>query len=250
MTRLTYCVVAMLLVLEATAATAAAQGRGRGSSGGPSRMVRTGAASAPARAASRPAMRPAARMASRPSNGHITARPSRIVTRPRRYVFIDPVYPGLSNGFYNPYWYSPFYSGPYLPSYADPYYAGPHRSESYGDLAYQVQLLTREVERLREDHAHPALPVSKPPAPQPAPPPPPPRVPEPPPPPIALVFRDGRRLNIQSYAFVRQTLWLLGNESSAKIAVSELDLDATQTANPGRVLLFNQPQVKLLRSGF
>ena len=242
MTRLTYCVVAMLLVLQATVATATAQGRGRGSSGGPSRMVRTGAASAPARAASRPAMRPPARMASPTSNRHVTA-------RPRRYVFIDPVYPGLSNGFYNPYGYSPFYSGPYLPSYADPYYSAPPRSESNGDLAYQVQLLVREVERLREDHAHPPPPVSKPPAPQPAPPPPPP-VPEPPPPPIALVFRDGRRLNIQSYAFVRQTLWLLGNQSSAKIAVSELDLDATQRANPGRGLLFNQPQVKLLRSGF
>src|SRR5262245_34333659 len=136
MTRLTYCFVAMLLVLEATAATAGAQGRGRGSSGGPSRMVRTGAATSPARTASRPAMRPPARMASRPS---------RLVTRPRRYVYIDPVYPGLFNGFYNPYWYSP--------SYADPYYAARHRSESNGDLAYQVQLLTREVERLREDHA-------------------------------------------------------------------------------------------------
>ena len=172
MTRLTYCVVAMLLVLQATVATAAAQGRGRGSSGGPSRMVRTGAASAPTRAASRPAMRPPARMASPTSNRHVTA-------RPRRYVFIDPVYPGLSNGFYNPYWYSPFYSGPYLPSYADPYYSAPPRSESNGDLAFQVQLLVREVERLREDHAHPPPPVSKPPAPQPAPPPPPP-VPEPP----------------------------------------------------------------------
>ena len=240
MIRLTHCFVSILLVVEATSATAAAQGRGRGSSGGPSRMVRTSAASAPARAGSRPAMRPPARAASRPSNRHITARPSRPVTRPRRYVFIDPVYPGLSNGFYNPYWYSSFYSGPYLPSYADPYYSTSPRSESNGDLAYQVQLLIREVERLREDHAHPPPAVSTPPAPQPAPPPPPPtRAPEPPPPPIALVFRDGRRLNIQSYAFVRQTLLVLGDQSSAKIALSELDLDATQRANPGRVLLFN-----------
>ena len=246
MTRLTHCVLAMLLVLEATAATAAAQGRGRGGSGGPSRMARTGAASAPARAASRPAMRPPARTASSPSNRHITARPPRPVARPRRYVFIDPVYPGLSNGFYNPYWYSPFYS-----SYADPYYSAPPRSESNGDLAYQVQLLIREVERLREDHAHPLPPASNPPAPQPAPPPPPPtRAPEPPPPPIALVFRDGRRLNIQSYAFVRQTLLVLGDQSSAKIALSELDLDATQRANPGRVLLFNPSEVKPIRSGF
>ena len=38
MTRLTHCVLAMLLVSEATVATAGAQGRGRGSSGGPSRM--------------------------------------------------------------------------------------------------------------------------------------------------------------------------------------------------------------------
>jgi hypothetical protein len=249
MTRITHCVFAMLLVLEATAATAGAQGRGRGSSGGPSRMVRTGAASAPARAASRPAMNPG-RMASPLSNRHITARPSRIVTRPRRYVFIDPVYPGLSNGFYDPYWYSPFYSGPYLPSYADPYYAGPPRSESNGDLAYQVQLLIREVERLREQQVSSPPPVSRPPAPQPAPPPPPPRAPEPPPPSIALVFRDGRRLNIQNYASVRQTLFVLGDQGSTKVALSELDLDATQTANPGRVLLFSQPQVNPVRSGF
>jgi len=185
-------------------------------------------------------MRPPARVASPPSNRHITVRPSRIGTRPRRYVFIDPVYPGLSNGFYNPYWYSPFYS-----SYADPYYSAPLRSESNGELAYQVQLLVREVERLREHQA------SKPPAPQPAPPPPPPtRAPEPPPPPIALVLRDGHRLNILSYALVRQTLLVLGDQSSAKIALSELDLDATQRANPGRVLLFNQPEVKPVRSGF
>ena len=239
MTRLTHCVFAMLLVLEATVATAGAQGRGRGSSGGrPSSMVRTGATS-------RPAMRPPARMASPPSNRHITSRPSRIVTRPRRYVFIDPVYPGLSNGFYSPYWYSP-----YLPSYEDPNYAAPHRSESNGDLAYQVQLLIREVERLREQQVSSPPPVSRPPAPQPAPPPPPPRAPATPPPPIALVFRDGRRLNIQNYASVRQTLWVLGDQGSTKIALSELDLDATQGANPGRVLLFNQTQVKPVRSGF
>jgi hypothetical protein len=65
-----------------------------------------------------------------------------------------------------------------------------------------------------------------------------------------LVFRDGRRLNIQSYAFVRQTLLVLGDQSSAKIALSELDLDATQRANPGRVLLFNPSEVKPIRSGF
>jgi len=241
MSRLTHCVFAVLLVLETTAATAGAQGRGRGSSGGPSRMGRTGEASAPARAASTPATRPQAHMASPPSSRPITAPPSRIVMRPNRHVFIAPVYPGLSNGFYNPYWDSPFYSGPYFPSYAEPYHAEAPQSESNGDLAFQVQLLVREVERLREERSYSPSPVSEPPVQLPAPAPPsPPRAPEPPPTPITLVFCDGHRLNIQNYAFARQTLWVLGNQSSTKIALSELDLDATQRANPGRVLLFNQ----------
>ena len=247
MSRLTYCVLAMLLVLEATVATAGAQGRGRGGSAGPpaawfAQVLR------PHRHAQRPRLRRDLRHAwRRYSNRHITAPPSRIVVRPQRHVFIPPSVSWavcwLSNGFYNPYLYSSFYSGPYSPSYAEPYYAEPARSESNGDLAFQVQLLVREIERLREDQAYSPPPVSEPPVPLPAPaPPPPPRVPEPPPTPITLVFRDGRRLNIQNYAFVKQTLWVVGGQSSTKIALSELDLDATQRANPGRVLLFNQGQ--------
>jgi hypothetical protein len=115
----------------------------------------------------------------------------------------------------------------------EPTYAAPSPSPSEVELSYQVDRLTREVERLRQDQAEAALRQSL--APQP------PRAPEPPAAPITLVFRDGRRLSIQSYAISRQTLWVIDDRTSMKIDLSELDLPATQQANLGRVLLLPVP---------
>ena len=254
MSRFAYCILAMLLVFEATGATASAQGRGGGgSASAPGRMVRSNAAPAPARTGRGGAARgnngPVARPPIAAANRHAGTPQSQIVMRSQRHVYLPPLYPPFYNGLYNPYWYSPYYSAPYVSSYTEPYYSAPAQSDSNGDLALQLQLLTRELELLRQDQAYSSPQVSPPPAiptPPPSPPPSPMRAPEPPPAPITLVFRDGRRLDIQSYAIARQTLWVMGTQGSGKIALSELDLTATQRVNPGRTLLFNQRQEDLI----
>ena len=226
------CFLALLFLTEATLATANAQGRG-GPNGGPGRMTR----SAPARAGAAPAPRSSGNATQPSAAKHVTAPPSQIVVRPQRHVIIPPLYPGLYGGIYNPYWHSSFYSGPYVSPYRDPYYSAPPPQEQNNDseLAFQMQLLIREVERLRQEQAYAEPP---PPPPLPAAPPPPPSPPraETPPTPITLVFRDGNRLSITNYAVARQTLWVMGNQPG-KIALADLDLEATQRANPTRTLL-------------
>jgi hypothetical protein len=233
MTRLPVCVFATLLVLAATLGTASAQGRGRMSGGG-----------APARGAMGAAARPPAMTAAPASHQHVAAPTNgRFDMRPTRQVFIPPLYPPYYGNYYtginDPYGYAPFYPGSsYFNPYSEPYYQEPSQSQNDSDLAYQLALLTREVERLRQDQAYPAPPPPQvaPPAPAPA------RAPEPPAAPITLLFRDGHRLTIHNYAVVRETLWVLGELTSTRIALRDLDLDATHRANPGRTLLLPRPQ--------
>jgi hypothetical protein len=230
--RLANCVFSTLLILAATAGTGAAQGRGRGGFvGAPARM---GPGPATVRGGVAYGARPPV-MAARPAfNGHI-AGPPRIVARPPHRVVVAPPYFGFYGGFYNPYpyvWAPAYYSvPPYSTSYVEPSYVAPSPSSSEVELAYQVERLTREVEQLRQDQANSALRQS----------PPAPRTPEPPPVPITLVFRDGHRLSIQNYAIARQTLWVVDERMSTRIDLSDLDLDATQQANAGRVLLLPVP---------
>jgi hypothetical protein len=184
-------------------------------------------------------------MAPQPPANRPAAPSSQIVRRPDRHVIVaTPPYFGLYGGYYN---YNGFYNGfynglydpypyvssPYAPSYVEQTYVAPSPSQGELQLSYQVERLTREVERLREDQVETALRQLQPP--------PAPRLPEPPPTPITLVFRDGRRLPIQSYAVVRQTLWVVDERNSRRIDLSELDLPATQQANLGRVLLLPVP---------
>lgn len=220
---------AMLVVLS-TAGTVSAQGRGRG-----------GFAGVPTRTAQGPAgvraqMAPAARSSA--FNLSITASTSPFVMRPQRHVIVAPnwgFYGGHYRGFYDPYRYvtaPPYYPVlPYVSSYVEAPHVAPSRSPSEVELSYQVEQLTREVERLRQDQAAAALQQSAPP----------PRVAEPPPVPITLVFRDGRRLSVRSHAIVRDTLWVVDERMSTKIDLSKLDLAATQQANLGTVLLLPVP---------
>jgi len=233
--RLAICVFATLMVLAATVGNSAAQGRGRGGSvGAPARM---GPAPATVRGGAGAIARPPA-IASRPGfNGHITAPVPRIVARPPHRVVVAPpffgFYSGFYGGFYDPFPYawapSNYFVAPYV--YADPSYVAPSPNSSEVELAYQVERLTREVERLRDDQANLAFRQQ----PQTT------RAPEPPPTPITLVFRDGRRMNIQNYAIVRQTLWVIDERMSTRIDLSDLDLEATQQTNTGRVLLLPVP---------
>jgi hypothetical protein len=223
---------ATLLLLSATAGTVAAQGRGRGGFAG------AGTRTAPGPAVVRGQAVSAARS---PAFNHPTTAPaSRFVARPQRQVIIAPPYWGLYGGYYSglydpyPYVTSPPYHpvSPYVSSYEEAPDVATSRSPSEVELSYQVEQLTREVERLRQDQAAAALRQSAPPTP---------RAIEPPPVPITLVFRDGHRFSIQNYAIVRDTLWVVEQRMSTKIDLSELDLAATQQANLGRVLLLPVP---------
>jgi hypothetical protein len=56
-----------------------------------------------------------------------------------------------------------------------------------------------------------------------------------------LVFKDGRQMEIGNYAIVGSTLYELAGETRHKIALSDLDLDATVKANEDRGIDFTVP---------
>ena len=65
--------------------------------------------------------------------------------------------------------------------------------------------------------------------------------PEPSQPPTVLVFKDGHQLEVQNYAIVGQTLFDLTSGHPRRIALSDLDLDATQKLNDDRGVSFQLP---------
>jgi len=99
------------------------------------------------------------------------------------------------------------------------------------DLAYQVGRLSEEIEQLRQQQN---LRSSPPPQTQ--------AVAERPRIPTVLVFRDGHRIEIQNYAIVGQTLWVVDEKAANKISIADLDLDATQNENRGRGVRFPLPE--------
>jgi hypothetical protein len=56
-----------------------------------------------------------------------------------------------------------------------------------------------------------------------------------------LVFKDGHQLEIGNYAIVGDTLYSLAGATRQKIALSDLDLDATVKANDNRGIDFEVP---------
>lgn len=68
-----------------------------------------------------------------------------------------------------------------------------------------------------------------------------------PPPPVAaepatiLVFKDGRRTEVQNYAIMGDTLYLISGGRSRKVPLSELDLGATTKANEENGVDFRLP---------
>ena len=67
--------------------------------------------------------------------------------------------------------------------------------------------------------------------------------PEPPQPPTVLVFKDGHQLEVGNYAIVGQTLYDLTAGHRRRIALTDLDLDATQKLNDDRGVVFQLPPV-------
>jgi len=157
---------------------------------------------------------------------------SRPIHRHERPIVVAPVYgygyPYGGYGYGYPYDYSPYYSAPVV---SEPYYSEPQPVYSQGatdqsnaELSYQVGELSRQIQDLRQQQAQAAQPVPVPPA-----------------MPVVLIFKDGRRMEIQNYAIIGQTLWVLDERNSTKIPLGDLDLNATQVENRSRGLRFSMP---------
>jgi hypothetical protein len=127
------------------------------------------------------------------------------------------------------------YAAPY---YAEPYYQVAEQTHATvadreGDLFREVERLRDEVGRLREEQvsreqAREAALQPRPPV-------------EAKTPTTILVFRDGRRSEIQNYAIVGRTLWVFTERRALKMPVTDLDLDATKNANDDRGVEFRLP---------
>ncbi len=61
-------------------------------------------------------------------------------------------------------------------------------------------------------------------------------------PPTELVFRDKHTEEVQNYAIVGQTFWILNAEKARKIPIAQLDVPATQKANEDRGVDFQLPE--------
>jgi hypothetical protein len=146
---------------------------------------------------------------------------------------------GYGYGYYPYNYYSPF-AGPvsiapdpitqegwgYVPPASDV----PAVSQNEANLSYEVGRLSQEIEDLRQQQAvqaQPPQPVQAAPSPATT--------------PVVLIFRDGRRMEIQNYAIISQTLWVLDDHNSTKIPLSDLDIEATRQQNGLRGLRFSVP---------
>jgi hypothetical protein len=141
-------------------------------------------------------------------------------------------YPYYGYG-YGLYGYDPFLWGS-ASSYdsSDAYY------EQNQELSQQVNDLSNELARLRDEQqirAYTPLPTSRPQAPQ-----------SPARTDVSattvLVYRDQHHEEISNYAVVGRTLWIFNQERARKIPLADLDLAATSKVNDDRGVDFNVPR--------
>jgi hypothetical protein len=151
--------------------------------------------------------------------------------------FVDPFF-CRQFLFGNPFFFAQPVFLPYPVYTSSPYYQvaeqnpGPAVGQQT-DLATEVDRLRDEIERLRDEER------SREEARQPA------SLPRP----SAeektattiLVFRHGRQSEIQNYAIVGQTLWVLTERRVRKLSLSDLDVEATRKFNADRGVEFRTP---------
>jgi hypothetical protein len=146
-----------------------------------------------------------------------------------------------------PYYYGGYYGSPYYDDFSNPYSSfGPYsydpaaNTSSYTDLGNQLGELDAEVQQLRDENdelrsnldqqrrpAAPASSIGTTSGNEPA---------------TVLVFRDGHRTEVQNYAIVGSTVWLLSSARATKVPLADLDLDQTVKANEDRGLSFQAPK--------
>ena len=59
--------------------------------------------------------------------------------------------------------------------------------------------------------------------------------------PAVLVYKGGHKQEVQNYAIVGQTIWVLNEQQAKKVPLSALDLNATRKANEDRDVQFALP---------
>jgi hypothetical protein len=162
-----------------------------------------------------------------------------IVVRPHRrfhrhhVIFKTPCFaPNWVNPLCQPFFGFPFVASyPYVyPPMAADYSSQPAQQvqqpvyvQDNSGLRDEVSRLADEVQRLRDEQAQqrtPAPSARETPA------------------PTTLVYRDGRRVEVQNYAIVGQTLWVFNETHARKVPLSELDLTATRAVNEQRGVEF------------
>jgi hypothetical protein len=112
-------------------------------------------------------------------------------------------------------YYPGYYDGYSYPLFWDSYSGSDAASSSYYQQDYQPQQeadqLGTEVQRLQGSQSS-GSPLQ----------------------PTTLVFRDGKKEQVQNYAIVGKMLWVFDERRTRKILVSELDVPATQKVNEER----------------
>jgi hypothetical protein len=150
-----------------------------------------------------------------------------------------PIYPYTAYPYYGVGLQSDFvYADAAGPTYAAPAYMADHDTGVQNDL-YRLQAELDEVRQQqaaeRQQYAlnTPAdtprpIPAARPRQETPA-------------PPTVLIFRDGHQAEVHNYAVVGQTLWIFSEERARKVALADLDLDATRKSNEERGVEFAVP---------
>lgn len=135
-------------------------------------------------------------------------------------------------GFYWPYYY-PYYSYPMV-SYSYPSYDYSGGSSYQLEMTRELDRLSYEVERLREEQGSRASANAAAAAPKA-------ENTQGPAKPTILVFQDKHIQEVENYAIVGQTLWLFSEQRAKKVPLSELDIPATTKLNDERGIEFRVP---------
>jgi hypothetical protein len=150
---------------------------------------------------------------------------------PYDFSNLQPYYPGAVAP---PYYPQAYYPQPY--SVLAPYASNPI---SITDNSAQIDLLTRQIQQLTDEvmqlqaqlasvqneQTARASEMYTPP-------------PEVPATPVVLIFKNGNRIDAQGYAIAGQTLWILNPSGSQRVALSQLNVDATKRENLKRGMQF------------
>ncbi len=145
-----------------------------------------------------------------------------------RFLFFSRFHHRFFSPFFSPFFGTPFFGG----------FGSPLFWPDYQQAAPQyIEVPTPQPQPIIIEQPQPAA------APEPAPPPPAAKAqPEPELPPTVLVFRDQHREEIRNYAIVDSTVYVfLPDGRRKKIALSDLDLPATERANDERGVEFHVP---------